>query len=75
MLWLICPLCSEPLEDYYKNYREQISMHLSSDISRASFQTSRDILKGVEEIKLITNQTLENLNLRIGVLTQAPRNS
>ena len=50
-------------------------MHLSSDISQASFQTSRDLLKGVEEIKLITNQTLENLNQRIGVLTQGPRNS
>ena len=62
---------SDSVETYYRNFSEKISFEVANDITRLSLETSKDIIENVEKIKLLTNQTLDNIRSNLDVISSA----
>ena len=45
----------ESVENYYRNYSNKFGFEVAKDITKLSLETSKDIIKEVEKIKLVKN--------------------
>jgi len=61
----------ESVENYYKNYTGKFGFEVANNITKLSLETSKDIIDGVEKIKLLTNQTLEDIKSNLDTISSA----
>lgn len=62
----------DPVERYYKDFSEKInSIEVANNITRISLKTSKKIINNVERIKVLTNQTLEDVRVNLDLISSA----
>jgi len=61
----------ESVENYYRTYSDKFGFDVANNITKLSLETSKDIIDGVEKIKLLTNQTLEDIKVNLDVISSA----
>lgn len=62
----------DPVERYYNDFSEKInSIEVANNITRISLKTSKKILNNVERIKVLTNQTLEDVRVNLDLISSA----
>ena len=60
------------MERYYKDFSEKInSIAVANNITRISLKTSKKIINNVERIKVLTNQTLEDVRINLNLISSA----
>ena len=60
------------MERYYKDFSEKInSIAVANNITRISLKTSKKIINNVERIKVLTNQTLEDVRVNLDLISSA----
>ena len=61
----------DSVENYYRNYSENLNFEVANNITRLSLETSKDIINNVERIKMLGNKTLENIRFNLDVISNA----
>jgi len=61
----------DSVENYYRNYSDKFGFEVANNITKLSLETSKDIIDGVEKIKLLTNQTLEDIKINLDIISNA----
>lgn len=61
----------DSVENYYRNHSDKFAFEMANNISQLSQVTSKEIISGVEKIRLLTNTTREMIKKNLDVLSTA----